>query len=449
MTSDFKSGCRPVVYPFIGLICCAVLTVLFNGCNRTSAAKTTPGTGPCAIALAAHQGGQALDAEIRRLQQKIKENLANMRPQVEQLGWKFVEKARRSYDPGFYKLAEQCAACLEQLTVVAAQPTEPTKVKNADALLLRGHVLHNLHQFTEAETVARTLSTQRGIPFDHALLGDVLLEQGRLDEAAAAYQKFMDLKPGLQAYLRAAQLRWLKGDLDGAIEMALQALRASSTNEPEAAAWAAAKLAFYDLHAGKLVEARDACAVALKFMPDYAPALLLRGRVDLAEGKYLAAQLTFQQAARLNPLPEYQWALSEALRALGRHDEAQQIEAELKATGALEDPRTFALFLATRNDDTVQALRLTEAELKNRQDVFTLDAAAWALAQAGRAAAAQPLLQRALATGIHDARLAFHAAVIAKQLNQLAEARRHVKQALSMKQTLLPVEYAQLLQLKL
>ncbi len=449
MFNDLTLRLRPVACQLLQLACLATLALSFNGCNRASAAKSMPNTGPCAIALALHQGEQTLDAEIRRLQQKIKENPTSTRPQVERLGWKFVEKARRSYDPGFYKLAEQCAACLEQLTVRVPQPTEPTKLKNADALLLRGHVLHNLHQFTAAESVARTLSTQRGIPFDHALLGDVLLEQGRLDEAAVAYQKFMDLKPGLQAYLRAAQLRWLKGDLEGALEMALQALQASSTNEPEAAAWAASKLAFYELHAGKLAETRIACAVALKFMPDYAPALLLRGRVDLAEGKYAAAQLTFQQAARLNPLPEYQWALSEALRALGRAEEAQQIEAELKAKGATEDPRTFALFLATRGEDAAQAVRLTETELKVRQDVFTLDATAWALAQAGRANEAWPLVQRALATGVHDARLAFHAAAIAKQLNQLDDARRYGKQALAMKQTLWPAEQAHLLQLKL
>ena len=32
---------------------------------------------------------------------------------VEKLGWSFVEKARESFDPGFYKLAEQCALCLD------------------------------------------------------------------------------------------------------------------------------------------------------------------------------------------------------------------------------------------------------------------------------------------------------------------------------------------------
>jgi tetratricopeptide (TPR) repeat protein len=294
------------------------LLMLGTGCNQSSAAKPAF-SGPCVIALAAHQGDERLDGEIRQIQQHVRQ-APNPRPNLEKLGWKFVEKARRSYDPGFYKLAEQCAACLETyplLTAANAAPSATTqpRLKNADALLLRGHILHNLHRFQEAEIIARQLSTERGLAFDYALLGDVLLEEGRLDEAAVAYQKLMDLKPGLQAYIRAAQLRWLTGDLEGAIELALEAVRTSSPNEPEAAAWVATRLAMYDLQAGLLPQANDACAAALKVLPDYAPALLMRGRVWLAEGKTVAALASLQQAAKLNPLPEYQWTLAEALRA--------------------------------------------------------------------------------------------------------------------------------------
>jgi hypothetical protein len=48
---------------------------------------------------------------------------------------------------------------------------------------------------------------------------------------------------------------------------------------------------------------------------------------------------------------------------------------------------------------------LTTEELKIRQDIFTLDAAAWALAKAGQTAEAWPLMQKALAEGTRDARL--------------------------------------------
>ena len=60
-------------------------------------------------------------------------------------------------------------------------------------------------------------SCQREVALDYGLLGDALMEQGRLTEAAAAYQRMVDLKPFYQSYTRAAHARWMRGDLDGAI----------------------------------------------------------------------------------------------------------------------------------------------------------------------------------------------------------------------------------------
>ena len=50
-------------------------------------------------------------------------------------------------------------------------------------MLLRGHVLISFHRFAEAEAIARELVEQRTLPFDYGLLGDALVEQGRLAEA--------------------------------------------------------------------------------------------------------------------------------------------------------------------------------------------------------------------------------------------------------------------------
>ena len=419
------------------------LLALGTACTQSGAAKPVF-SGPCAIALAAHQGEALLDREIRQTQQHIRQ-APNPRPNLEKLGWKYIEKARLSYDPGFYKLAEQCAACME--TYAPLSPAETQRLKNADALLLRGHILHNLHRFQEAEPLARQLSTQRGLAFDHALLGDVLLEQGQLDEAAVVYQKMMDLKPGSQAYIRAAQLRWLKGDLEGAIEMALAAVRASSPNEPESAAWVTTKLALYSLQAGLLPQAEAAAEAALKQLPGYAPALLARGRVWLAQGKTEAAVSTLVQAVKLNPLPEYQWTLAEALRAAGRFAEAAEHEALLKTHAPSEDPRTLALYLATREEALPQALQLAQAELQQRRDPHTLDALAWAQARAGRSVEAWQTMQQALASGTADARLFLHAALIAQQLNDSREAQRRFKQAQAGRSALLPSEQTLLRQL--
>ena len=129
-----------------------------------------------------------------------------------------------------------------------------------------------------------------------------------------------------------------------------------------------------------------------------------------------------QRAAQLNPLPEFQWVLADTLRAAGRADEAAKVEADLKQFGAQSDPRTFALFLATRGEQAESAVQLAQRELQDRADIFTHDALAWALAAAGRHDEAWPHMEKALAEGTVDARLFTHAGVLAARLGRTAEA---------------------------
>jgi tetratricopeptide (TPR) repeat protein len=387
--------------------------------------------GPCEVILAPHTGASRLDGEISRLQTRLRTE-TNTFHYVENLGWLFVAKARESFDPGYYKLAEQCALCLD-----AHQP------HSAEALLLRGHVLQNLHKFKDAEGLGRELVARRGLSFDYGLLGDALMEQGRLDEAATAYQAMVDQKPELQAYARIAHLRWLKGDLAGATAVMRLAANAASPNSPETAAWVNTRLALLQFQNGDLAQAKGTCGVALDYQPDYAPALLLRGRLLLAAGETGAAVAALQRAVQLNPLPDYQWTFSEALRAAGRGAEAAEVEAALARDGAAADPRTFALYLASRGQSPATALELARDELNTRRDVFTHDAVAWALAANGQIEQARSEMQLALAQGTRDARLFLHAGAIAARAGQKQEARAWLDKLTPMQPLLLPSERAE------
>jgi len=143
-------------------------------------------------------------------------------------------------------------------------------------------------------------------------------------------------------------------------------------------------------------------------------------------------------------LPEYQWVLSEALRAAHRENEARTVEAEILSRGPASDPRTCALFLATRRERLDLAERLARQELKERQDVFTHDALAWALAGRGNLEEARSEARLALAQGTQDARLYFHAAVIASRAGDFSDAGECLNKALAFKSQLLPGELAQL-----
>src|SRR4029077_10488952 len=193
----------------ISALVLAFLLVFFLSQKSTNEANKAPTAAAIfdnslGLVLTPQTGDSRTDKEISRLQQQIR-NGRNLQPGLEQLGWAFVTKARESFDPGFYKLAEQCARCIEK-----------RNPQSQEAMLLRAHVLQNVHRFKESETLARRLVQQRGLSFDYGLLGDALMEQGKLGDAVEAYQQMMNLKPDLRAYARAAHMRWLKGDLAGA-----------------------------------------------------------------------------------------------------------------------------------------------------------------------------------------------------------------------------------------
>jgi tetratricopeptide (TPR) repeat protein len=385
-----------------------------------------------ALVLTPQTGDSRTDKEISRLQQQIR-NRRNLQLGLEQLGWAFVTKARESFDPGFYKLAEQCARSIEK-----------RNLHSQEAMLLRAHVLQNLHRFKESETLARRLVQRRGLSFDYGLLGDVLMEQGKLSDAVEAYQRMMNLKPDLRAYARAAHMRWLKGDLEGAIEAMQLAVSAASSQDAESAAWVNTRLATYLFYAGKFNEAEQRCALALSLQNNYPPTLLLQGRILLGQSRFGEAVDVLQNAVKLNPLPEYQWTLADALRAAGKENEASEVEAQLRQRGASNDPRTLALYLATRHESPETALRLSRAELDSRSDVFTHDALAWSLAAAGNVPEALSEMQRALAEGTQDARLFFHAGIIASQAGRSVDAERWLCKATELSHLLLPSERIEL-----
>ncbi len=320
-----------------------VSSVVSSPAIKKAESVSAPANSSCEVALLPHEGSEQIDQQIKQLQD-VARTATKRGETIKRLGWAFITKARLSYDPGYYKLAEQCAFCVQS-----------ENADDPDAFLLQGHILDSLHKFKEAESVARRLVTIRNEALDHGLLGDVLMEQGRLDEAVVSYQKMINLRPDLQSYTRVANIRWLKGDLQGATEVMQLAVTAGSPREAEPTAWAYTRLGIYQLQAGNSEVAAKSAGIALQFAENYAAALLLRGRILLAQGKAVEAIESIQPAATLTSLPEYQWTLADALREAGRTRAAEDVESHLISNGAANDPRTLALYLVTRGQRVYHA----------------------------------------------------------------------------------------------
>lgn len=384
------------------------------------------------IVLMTQPGAGGDDVEIRRWQTRA--TLADAKStDFERLGWAFVAKARRTLDTGYYKLAEKTADVMDARFG-----------SSVEARLLRGHIFHNLHRFAEAEAVARAVVVERGSATDYALLSDALMEQGNLSGAVDACQQLVNLRPGVEAYSRIAHLRWLKGDLTGAVAMMEAAERAVTARDVENRAWLLVRLSGYASQGGHNARALLLTDNALSAVPDYPPALLARGRALIAMGKNADAIPVLRSAAALNPLPEYQWWLADALRSTGAADAAADVEKAILRHGEAGDGRTLSLWLATNGRDAAQAVRLAQEELVNRKDTFSRDALAWALLAQGDTAGAKMQSNLACAEGTRDARLLWHAGEIAFAAGDREAAEKRFAQAKPFAATLTPSEHARL-----
>jgi tetratricopeptide (TPR) repeat protein len=416
-----------------GTILCLVPFLTTEAANGDGASKppdSLAANGPTArdLILAPHSGGEAIDDEIRKVQERVRTQGENG-SSVLKLGRLFISKARVADDPGFYRLAEQCGTAIE-----AKDPSYP------DALLLRGHCLAAIHQFAAAEELGRKLTAMREHFLDHGLLGDALMEQGKLTEAVDAYQKMADLKPSMPVYARVAHIRWLKGDLAGAIEAAEEAIESSNPRDVEPLAWATNRLARFRWQEGNDASALTLVARALELVPNYGPGLLTRGLIYSGKEQFEDAIPFLRTAAKIHPLPEYRWALIEALRAGGCATEAEEVERLLRAKAGVDDPRGYALYEASAGHEPGRALELAEMELHTRRDVFSHDVLAWALRATGNLEEAAKQMETALKEGTADARLSFHAGVIFLEAGKTEKAAEYLATADSLRRMLHPSE---------
>ena len=218
------------------------------------------------------EGKGELEQEIARAQALAK-GIKRHGAAYEKLGWLFVSKARQFGDQAHYARVLQCANALDEWPK-----------HRLDAKLLRAHIYHQEHRFSAAEKLARELTEKRELAFNHGVLGDALFEQGKVREAARAYQSMMDLNPGAQAYARAAQIFWIQGKAGAALDAMQRAIRASSVRDPEALAWYYNQLGKFQWHLGQNDSALESLGRALDLVKNYPPALSTQAMIIAGQG---------------------------------------------------------------------------------------------------------------------------------------------------------------------
>ncbi|MGH2620755.1 MAG: hypothetical protein ACRDHG_09325, partial [Anaerolineales bacterium] len=102
--------------------------------------------------------------------------------------------------------------------------------------------------------------------------------------------------------------------------------------------------------------------------------------------------------------------------------------------------RQLANFYSDHDLDPDQALRLALTELEVRKDVFGYDAAAWAYFKNGQLDQAQEMIALAMRLGTRDAKLYYHAGMIAQARGDLTAAERLLSEALAINPAFDPLQ---------
>jgi len=181
------------------------------------------------------------------------------------LGWTTVDQARRNQDEFIY-----------HSVLAIADQHDSQFGPSPDSRLLRGHALLQFHRFAETESVARYLVRIRSNSADYALLGDALLEQGKLAEAEANYLRMARKNFGYQSLIRLAWLKWRQGKQEASLNLWQQAFRKSDQVTDFDRAWCATKVAEAYLALGERRMSAHYVAQALSLYPNYKKAQSLR-----------------------------------------------------------------------------------------------------------------------------------------------------------------------------
>jgi len=327
-----------------------------------------------------------------------------------QLAMALAQRARETADTAFYGQAEQAVAQSLKLSP-----------GNLEARKASIWILLGKHEFAQALQAAQALN--KIIPDDvqvYGYLADAHIELGNYAEAERAAQWMLDLRPGnIPGLTRAAYLRELFGDLDGSLDLMQQAYQRTPSGEHEDRAWLLTHLAHLYLLDKRLPHAEAALDAALHEFPGYHYALAQRAKLRQAQGKPAEALALLRQHVATAPHPENFFYLGESLEQLGLTDEAaavfKQFETAARAESASWDNanRELIFYYADHAQRPAEALKLAETEIARRQDVYTLDAYAWALHRNGQTTQALQVSRRALAVGIRDPKLRLHADRIA------------------------------------
>jgi tetratricopeptide (TPR) repeat protein len=341
----------------------------------------------------------------------------------------YVQRVRETADSSYYGQAETVLQKSFEIT--------PDNLEGQKARLM---ILLGRGEFGKALGLAKALNQK--MPDDILLYGfvaDAAIGLGDYADAEEAAQWMLDMRPGnVPGLLRGAALRRLFGDARGAKDFFFQAYQQMPPTQTEDLAWTLTEMADLQLSTGDVDGAEKLLHSALQQFPGYYASLEVLAQVQMARQHYAEAVDLLRQRNQKSPTAASRYALAQALERAGQTTEAGLAYSDF-ATAArslinsgVNANQELIFYYLGREHEPAEALRIAQVEIAKRHDVNTLDAYAWALCANGRYEEAEKQIAAALAVGVREARMFYHAGFIATKLHDDASAARYLNQSMEL-----------------
>lgn len=376
----------------------------------------------------------ATEQAIRFLEERVRRDPEDFSAQNRLAGY-YLQRLRETSNLSFLEMAATAARAS-----LAALPAEGNTGGLA-ALALSEHAAHNFSAARDHALRLTKLEPRKSYPYE--ILGDALLELGEYEKAEAAFRKMKQMEFGssVNSETRLARLAVLNGEthiagqhFSNALTLALD----SRLPAREAVAWCHWQLGETAFSMGDYKTAEHHYRNALTTFPDYLQALASLGRVRAAQDDLSGAIESYRQALRISPDPALFAALGDLYKLAGQEKNAQAQYQLVEKIGRLSElngttyNRQLAMFYADHDLKADEAYKNAIEEYAVRRDIYGADAIAWTALKANKLNEAQAAIEQALRLGTRDAKLFYHAGMIARAAGDRSRAHDYLQRALKL-----------------
>ena len=319
-----------------------------------------------------------------------------------------------------------------------------TAIKNAihqigpwgDLCFLKASLDFKFHRLPNTKQDLEMVPSLADSPQGKVLKADIDLQEGRYQDARTGYERAIEDNRTWDNLVRLAYFDTKMGDEASAEQLYIEAEDEITAKEMRSYAWVELQRGLLDLSHGRYEETRVHYNRANEAYSGYW--LIDEHVAELlgAQGKLDEAVALYKEVIDRVLKPELQQAIGELYALMGKPDEAQSWY-EKALAGYLESVQRgdvhyyhhLADFYADARENGEEAVKLASKDLELRQNFATQAAIAWAYYRNGQFADALELMNKALSSGVRNARLFHEAAMIHMAAGQSGQGKRFLNQA--------------------